>query len=1126
MKEYPSLRSYLRSLFCAVLAVSILAGSVSADELPPPPELTSHYLDAGPAMADLNLGYQSGFTLGDVDGDGDTDALVGTNKGRLLWYRNGGGPNIGATFYRERDDNYRNNLQNIDFLFQQYESTMYSYVQPELIDANGDGKNDLFIAASDKSVQTVSDHKLVFNYYRNNGSGFYEQMTNIEASINPSIMRTLEGIRQTLQDDSINSKYELQNKEWMSFAAGDINKDNLLDVVVSYIVDTYGTKNGQTYSDFIGSEYRSAILIGKAPENTLNQPPELIANNPQQPEFLRFPAQRTYPELFDYDNDGDLDLFVGTAGGTVKLFKNNFTAGSPATVLFTEVKGPAHPLNPANAPAGLEGPDFGAYVVPEFGRLDLDEKDDFIALSTDGLTYLMNYDDSPDTKRFTWQSNPNDFLTGLDAGPRNVETDAGVGAATFADLDNDGDQDALTGGKDGIIRNFENRLIPDGVQRFVERKGAARWVPIPTNERFNPGVWGYITPVLVNLDRNYASADPQDMDFDLVFSVKASSCQSPVDPPTPGSLNQATGAAAADLAAVDSGISRNNGSGGFILCYYANEGSQSAPNYVLWNSTVQPSEDPFRLMNFNDTYPTPAFTDVDGDGLLDLLFGTATGEFKYFRNEGSENGPFFPENPTGGNPLESINRPFGAPAFADVDRDGDPDLLIGTQAGKVEYYQNQMGRTTAGDPPQEVLQYPAGPFVLQSGSGDPFEFLNTGGYAAPQLADLDNDGDGDLATGSFLNAFRYYENVAPSTPPTNLPVLRDYRYNPLAVIQPPSYQSSYQRSVNFVDFESDGDLDAFVGEGGSNSHLAYYRNVGTPGVPVFRRQPDSENPLSEVVSDTTLINVGFGDTHTEAGVDPHIYEAYIGVQMSGQSASLIAYDYDPLSGKYEAMDTQPFNSPTTWTYNYAIGPRAVLHDFDHSGLDDLVISTVEWPGKIQSHQDKSYDFYYQNNLGEEVSFRFLFPNDPLDYPNFFKQPENMFRLLNSDWNTIYPYTPRYASFCGTSTGTACNATMADPDTWWIGKVEPGGNYAEIKTVATNKFDVDSLSYALGPVSIFEDPFYKVRLPNPVLPTAADLNADGHPEAFAASANGIIHFYMGVAEAPGGARQVFLPIISK
>ena len=41
--------------------------------------------------------------------------------------------------------------------------------------------------------------------------------------------------------------------------------------------------------------------------------------------------------LFDYDNDGDLDAFLPQGEGTSRLFRNDLTAGGPATLRFTDV---------------------------------------------------------------------------------------------------------------------------------------------------------------------------------------------------------------------------------------------------------------------------------------------------------------------------------------------------------------------------------------------------------------------------------------------------------------------------------------------------------------------------------------------------------------------------------------------------------------------------------------------------------------------------------------------------------------------------------------------------------------------------------------------------------------------
>jgi large repetitive protein len=88
-----------------------------------------------------------------------------------------------------------------------------------------------------------------------------------------------------------------------------------------------------------------------------------------------------------------------------------------------------------------------------------------------------------------------------------------------------------------------------------------------------------------------------------------------------------------------------------------------------------------------------------------------------------------------------------APAFADLDNDGDYDLLIGSWQSVSNAYEN-TGTTSSPT------------WTAKSAWNTP----DIGDLEAPAFADLDNDGDYDLLTGT-INGYSYaYENIAPLPP--------------------------------------------------------------------------------------------------------------------------------------------------------------------------------------------------------------------------------------------------------------------------------------------------------------------------------------------------------------------------
>ena len=77
--------------------------------------------------------------------------------------------------------------------------------------------------------------------------------------------------------------------------------------------------------------------------------------------------------------------------------------------------------------------------------------------------------------------------------------------------------------------------------------------------------------------------------------------------------------------------------------YFENTGSASNPQFA------EAQTNPFGLLS-NDLLAFPAFANLDGDGDIDLMVGGYYGTLKYFENTGSVSNPQF---------AEALSNPFG-----------------------------------------------------------------------------------------------------------------------------------------------------------------------------------------------------------------------------------------------------------------------------------------------------------------------------------------------------------------------------------------------------------------------------------------------------------------------------------
>jgi len=120
------------------------------------------------------------------------------------------------------------------------------------------------------------------------------------------------------------------------------------------------------------------------------------------------------------------------------------------------------------------------------------------------------------------------------------------------------------------------------------------------------------------------------------------------------------------------------------ISLFVNTGSATAPSFTLADADFA-SMAPLGLTGL-----VPAFGDLDGDGDADMLCGQANGRLLLFENTAPEGGEMQMEWVT--DEFQGIDAgEYSAPFLTDLDQDGVTDLVIGEKGGSLYYYKGSEG---------------------------------------------------------------------------------------------------------------------------------------------------------------------------------------------------------------------------------------------------------------------------------------------------------------------------------------------------------------------------------------------------------------------------------------------------
>ena len=554
------------------------------------------------------------------------------------------------------------------------------------------------------------------------------------------------------------------------------------------------------------------------------------------------------PQWADIDSDGDLDLFVQETTDRILYFEREDTPD-----------GPKHTWRP-DAFSDLRVGEWYRFVdVDGDGDRDLLTESPFSYMKlyrNTGTVGLPSFELIADTLRDT-RGEP------IFSDRQNIPN--------AADIDCDGRLDLFIGRLVGTVTRYEaTGTITDGASPFrhitdrfedieiVADPAARGAVPIPLDDgaiRSQDGAGGHF-PTLHGANTMALADVDDDGDVDmfwgdffeagLLFIENTGSCEAPNlrGTPRPFPLNdpiQTSGYNAPTFGDVDGDGDLDLLLGVLGGAYNAN--TTTADNLLLFKHGDDGSFtlETERFISQIDvgSESVVSLVDLDADGDLDLFVTNkidpqdlSNSKAFLFQNNGEATAPNFRR--VGEFKLEGAYH--NAPAFGDLDADGDLDMLLGTWRDELRYLKN-VGSATEPD------------FELVDSA---FVEITRGSNAAPTLGDIDNDGDLDLFIGESLGTINYYENIGSATEPRFELVSDEYG----------GIDVGRRSFPKLVDLDGDSDLDMVVGT--ESNGIVFFRNDGSIFEPHF---VEVESPFPEAEDLPVFVTPEFGDLDGDGDLD-------------------------------------------------------------------------------------------------------------------------------------------------------------------------------------------------------------------------------------------------------------------
>lgn len=495
------------------------------------------------------------------------------------------------------------------------------------------------------------------SFFRNTGTSFSPSFT-----LETSSLRTSAGSVIVADQQSVHTLADIDGDGDLDFFSG-----NQLGTIAFY--RNHGSPTVPQF-EFVTDSFQGITIVGVT-RSPVDDEISIDALPSSTPGTALHGAMAF--DFFDVEGDGDLDIFWGDFfNRSLYFIRNDGTPTVPQMVL-------ADSTFPDEAPVFTDGYNMPALVdIDADGDLDLFIGVLYFGPSLNTFQFYRN-DGTPAVHDFVPITQ--NFLPTIDVGATSVPM--------FVDIDGDGDRDLLLGSEPGtisILRREDEHLVADSTP-LLSLPGLFNLSPAAADLNGD----GKVDLIVGDFNGHLRFFLQNDTGFvQAAFSLDGVNFGLNASP----LLADITGDQLVDLLV---------GTGGGQLHLYRNSGSSSFPVFVLESSNY------LGIDVGDDARPT--IRDMDGDGKGDLVIGNGGGNLLLYRNDGTQTAPSFGLVAGFFDGVSAVMR--SAPAFEDVDRDGDPDLFLGNVKGGLYFFENTRGPAPA--PPYAAIaqNYP-NPFSQSS----------------------------------------------------------------------------------------------------------------------------------------------------------------------------------------------------------------------------------------------------------------------------------------------------------------------------------------------------------------------------------------------------------------------------